>query len=59
MSLTSGTPTFAPGQTSKPVAVTVKADEVQEANETLFLNLSAPTNATTADPNGSYVIRNS
>ena len=41
----SGTLTFAPGQTSKPITVTVNGDTAVEPNETFFVNLSAPTNA--------------
>jgi CSLREA domain-containing protein len=36
----SGTVTFAPGETSKPVAVTVNGDAKVEANETFHVNLS-------------------
>lgn len=36
----SGTLTFAPGETSKTVSVTVLGDAVDEADETVFLNLS-------------------
>ncbi len=36
----SGTVTFAPGETSKPVAVTVNGDTKVEANETFNVNLS-------------------
>jgi autotransporter-associated beta strand protein len=48
----SGTVTFAPGETSKTVAVAVKADSVSEAAETFGLNLSAPSNAAIADGAG-------
>jgi hypothetical protein len=41
----SGTLTFAPGETSKTVAVLVKGDRLGEPNETFFVNLSAATNA--------------
>lgn len=41
----SGTLTFNPGDTSKAVTVTVNGDATHEANETLFLTLSNPTNA--------------
>ncbi len=46
---TSGTLTFAPGQTSKTITVLVKGDRLPEPNETFFVNLSSPTNATIAD----------
>ena len=48
----SGTVTFSPGETSKTVAVAVKADSVSEAAETFGLNLSAPSNAALADGAG-------
>ena len=38
--------TFAPGETSKTVAVSVLGDTVAEANETFTLNLSSPSGAT-------------
>jgi hypothetical protein len=41
----SGTVTFAPGEVTKPVAVTVLGDTLSEASETYFLTLSNPTNA--------------
>ena len=44
--LTSGTLTFQPGDTSKTIDVTVNGDAVDEANETLTVRLSSPTNAT-------------
>ncbi|MDB5489924.1 MAG: endoglucanase, partial [Reyranella sp.] len=44
-----GTITFAAGETQKTVSVTVNGDKVAELNETLSLNLSAPTGATIAD----------
>jgi hypothetical protein len=46
---TSGTVTFAPGETSKTITVLVNGDRFGEANETFFVNLSSPTNATIAD----------
>jgi hypothetical protein len=49
---------FTPGQTVKTTTVTIKGDTVKEANETLKLNLSAPTNATIADPQGIGTITN-
>jgi hypothetical protein len=48
----SGTITFAPGETSKTVAVAVKADAVSEAAETFGLQLSGPAGAGLADPTG-------
>jgi len=53
-----GTLTFTPGQTSKLVTVTVKGDTAVEGNETFFVNLSAPTNATIADNQGLGTITN-
>lgn len=43
---------FAPGETSKPVGITVIGDALDEDNETLVLNLSAATNATIGDGQG-------
>jgi hypothetical protein len=48
----SGTLTYAPGETTKQVAVAVHGDIVDENNETLLLNLSGPTNALIADGQG-------
>jgi hypothetical protein len=42
---TSGTLTFAPGQTSQKINVTVYGDTGSEPNETFYVNLSSPTNA--------------
>ena len=42
----SDTLTFAPGETSKTISVPVNGDRLGEANETFFVNLSRPTNAT-------------
>lgn len=41
----SGTVTFAPGQTSKTVPVTIKGDALDEADENFYVAFSAPTNA--------------
>jgi hypothetical protein len=49
---TSGTLTFAPGETSKTITVPVIGDRLAEPNETVFVNLSSPTNATIADGQG-------
>jgi probable HAF family extracellular repeat protein len=48
----SGTLTFAPGETSKTITVPVYGDRLGEPNETFFVNLSNPTNATIADGQG-------
>ena len=45
----SGTVTFAAGETSKTVHVDIKGDVLAEANETFKINLSSPTGATIAD----------
>ena len=50
--------TFAPGETSKSVTVSVLGDTLSEGNETFFLDLSAPTNATLADAQGQGTIVN-
>ena len=46
VTLTSGTLTFAPGETSKSVAVTVRGDDIDELDETVVVRLSSPSNAT-------------
>jgi large repetitive protein len=48
----SGSRTFAPGETSKTVVVTVKGDALDETDETFTVTLSAPANATIADGSG-------
>ena len=50
--------TFLPGQTSKTVTVQARGDLIKEANETFFVNLSAPTNAAIADAQGLGTILN-
>ncbi|WP_205666092.1 Calx-beta domain-containing protein [Aquabacter cavernae] len=55
---TSGTLTFAAGETTKTIQVTVNGDTAVEANETLILNLSAPSGATIADGSGTGTITN-
>ena len=55
---TSGTLTFAPGEVSKPVNVTVNGDTKFEANETFFVNLGSATNAGIADGQGQGTITN-
>jgi Calx-beta domain len=49
---TSGTLTFAPGETSKAVTVLVAGDTMDEHHETFFLNLSNPNNASLAELRG-------
>ncbi|SOB87695.1 Calx-beta domain-containing protein [Sphingomonas guangdongensis] len=49
---TSGTASIAAGANSTTVSVTVNGDTDVEGNETLFLNLSSPVNATIADAQG-------
>ena len=46
---TSGTLTFAPGETEKTVSVAIIDDEVEDSGETFRLVLSSPTNAVLAD----------
>ncbi len=48
--------TFAPGVTTQTVTVLVTDDTVDEIDETFFVNLSAPTNATIADAQGQGTI---
>jgi Calx-beta domain/Divergent InlB B-repeat domain len=55
---TSGTLTFAPGQTTRPLNVIVNGDTKYEANETFTVNLSGPANATIADGQGVGTITN-
>ena len=55
---TSGTLTFAPGETIKTITVQVKGDRKKEANETFFVNLSAAVDAVFADSQGLGTILN-
>ncbi|TXT36917.1 MAG: Calx-beta domain-containing protein, partial [Planctomycetota bacterium] len=48
--------TFAPGETSKTISVTVLGDVRDEANETFFVNLSNAGNATVSDGQGTGTI---
>ena len=50
--------TFAPGETSKSVAIPVTSDSVAEADETLFVNLSSAMHATIGDGQGIGTILN-
>ena len=54
----SGALTFAPGETSKTIAIPVIGDTAIEANESFVLNLSSPTKATIADGQGTVTITN-
>ena len=55
---TSGTLTFNPGETTKPVTVLVNGDTTFEQSESFFVNLSSPTNATILDGQGVGTITN-
>ncbi len=55
---TSGTLTFAPGVLTQPISVNVNGDTTVEPNETFFVNLSSPTNATIAGATGTGTIIN-
>lgn len=52
-----GALTFAAGQTTQTITVSVKGDVIDENNETFLVNLSAPTNATLQDAQGQGTIR--
>lgn len=52
------TVTFAPGTTSQTVSVAVNGDTTFEADETFFLNLTGPVNATLNDAQGQATILN-
>jgi hypothetical protein len=54
----SDTLTFAPGETSKTVTVTVTGDTVSEDDQTFFVNLTSPANATIADSQAVGTITN-
>ena len=49
---------FAPGETSKPVSVSINGDTTFEPNETFNVNLSGATNATISDSQGLGTINN-
>jgi hypothetical protein len=55
---TNGTVSFAPGTTTQTISVPVNGDFVIEPNETFFVNLSAPSNTTIADAQGTGTIVN-
>ncbi|HEY3026209.1 MAG TPA: Calx-beta domain-containing protein, partial [Pyrinomonadaceae bacterium] len=54
----SGTLTFNPGDTSKPISVSVNGDALNESDETFFVNLSGATNGTITDTQGLGTITN-
>src|SRR5262249_35426121 len=54
----SGTVTFSPGSVQRTINVTVNGDTVVEPNESFFVTLSGPTNATLADAQGTGTIEN-
>jgi hypothetical protein len=54
----SGTLTFNPGVLTQPVTIAVNGDATNEANETFFVNLIEPSNATVADGQGVGTINN-
>jgi hypothetical protein len=51
-----GTLTFLPGETSKPVVITVNGDTIDEVDETFSVNLSSPSGAAIADGLGAGTI---
>lgn len=55
---TSGTLTFAPGETTKTLSIIVNGDVEAEADETFLLNLAGETNATLAAPSSTATITN-
>jgi Calx-beta domain/Bacterial Ig-like domain len=55
---TSGTLSFAPGETTQTVSVEVNGDTLYEPDETFFVNLSDPTQATLSDARGIGAINN-
>ena len=55
---TSGAATIAPGQLSTTINITVNSDTVFEPNETFFVNLTNPTNASISDSQGIGTITN-
>ena len=58
VALTSAPLSFAPGETTKTVSVTVNGDTTFEPNETFRLNLSGPVGATIVDGQGDATIIN-
>jgi hypothetical protein len=54
--VTNGSVSFAPGETSKPIAISTNEDSVNEAAETFTVTLSSPTNASIASGQGTGTI---
>jgi len=54
----SGSLTFIPGDTEESITVLVNGDGTFEPNETFFVNLSVPTNASVSDAQGQGTITN-
>jgi hypothetical protein len=54
---TSGTLTFAPGETSKTIDVTVNANSSPYSDETFYVSLSSPTNGTVVVTSGTGTIQ--
>ncbi|SIR89146.1 type I secretion C-terminal target domain (VC_A0849 subclass) [Sphaerotilus natans] len=52
-----GTLTFAPGETSKTITVTILDDAVYEGPESFLVNLSVPTNSVILDGSGTATIK--
>jgi hypothetical protein len=52
-----GTVTFNPGQTVRPIHITIPGDATIEPDETFFLNLTDPVNVTLADAQARMVIQ--
>ena len=53
---TNGTLTFAPGETTKAIAVTIQGDNLDELDEAFFLNFDNASNATLAHTQGKITI---
>jgi hypothetical protein len=49
---TSGTLTFSPGETNKTITVKISGDQIDEENETYYINLTNTSNATISDLQG-------
>jgi hypothetical protein len=51
-----GVLTFGPGTATQPITIQINSDLLDEANETVFVDLSEPVNATIADSRGTGTI---